>query len=110
MSKKPSRVRPRIAQRERVQSHSSPIRRSPSEHALSAVVCIVLVAVVWLVFGQTLQHQFVNYDDDDYVYENPAITRGLTGDGGRWAFTHVHAHNWHPLTTLSHMLDCQLFG
>jgi tetratricopeptide (TPR) repeat protein len=63
-----------------------------------------------LVFGQTLWHNFVNLDDHVYVYDNPLITRGLTVDGVINAFVHTHARNWHPLTTLSHMLDCQLFG
>src|SRR5437667_8056003 len=72
--------------------------------------CVVLVAITWLVFGQTLRHDFVNFDDHVYVYENPSITRGLTSDGVIGAFTHAHARNWHPLTTISHMLDCQLFG
>jgi tetratricopeptide (TPR) repeat protein len=73
-------------------------------------ICLLLVLAVWLVFGQTLGHDFVNYDDDVYVYKNPRVTGGLTIDGIKWAFTHNHAHNWHPLTTISHMLDCQLFG
>ena len=61
-------------------------------------------------FGQTLHHDFVNFDDDKYVYENAVIKRGLSLDGLVWAFTHLHLHNWHPLTTLSNMLDCQLYG
>jgi protein O-mannosyl-transferase len=73
-------------------------------------VCILLAGIVWIVFGQTLRHEFVNYDDDEYVRGNPRITTGLTLEGIRWAFTHVHAANWHPLTTISHMLDCQLYG
>jgi tetratricopeptide (TPR) repeat protein len=73
-------------------------------------VCVVLVAITWLVFGQTLRHDFVNFDDHVYVYENPSITRGLTVDGVIGAFVHSHARNWHPLTTISHMLDCQLYG
>src|SRR5437868_11860533 len=81
-----------------------------SERAVTGTVCILLVGIVWIVFGQTLWHEFVNYDDDQYVYENPRITNGLTLDGIQWAFTHVHADNWHPLTTISHMLDCQLYG
>ena len=60
--------------------------------------------------ARPFRHEFVNYDDDHYVYENPRITNGLTLDGIQWAFTHVHADNWHPLTTISHMLDCQLYG
>ena len=76
----------------------------------AGVICILLVALVWIVFGQTLQHDFVNYDDADYVYQNPIIRNGLSIQGIQWAFTHVHSSNWHPLTTLSHMLDVQLFG
>jgi cytochrome c-type biogenesis protein CcmH/NrfG len=73
-------------------------------------ICLVLAALTWLVFGQTLHHDFVNYDDQHYVYENPKISSGLSAAGVIWAFTHVHAANWHPLTTMSHMLDCQLYG
>ena len=73
-------------------------------------VCIFLAAITWLVFGQTLRHQFINFDDGDYVFKNPKVFRGLTSEGIVWAFTHVHAANWHPLTWLSHMLDCQLYG
>jgi tetratricopeptide (TPR) repeat protein len=73
-------------------------------------VCLALVAITWLVFGQTLRHDFVDFDDHVYVYENPSITRGLSVDGVIGAFTHAHARNWHPLTTISHMLDCQVYG
>src|SRR5881396_109434 len=73
-------------------------------------VCFFLVAITWLVFGQTIRYDFVNYDDNEYVYANPAITSGLTPHGIIYAFSGRHARNWHPLTTLSHMLDCQLWG
>jgi protein O-mannosyl-transferase len=73
-------------------------------------VCLFLAAIIWVVFGQTLHHQFVNYDDDDYVYKNPEVTQGLTPQGIVWAFTHFYASNWHPLTWISHMLDCQFYG
>jgi len=73
-------------------------------------VCIFLAAMIWVGFGRTLGHQFVNYDDNLYVYENPEVTRGLTLQGIIWAFTHVRCSNWHPLTWISHMLDCQLYG
>jgi tetratricopeptide (TPR) repeat protein len=66
--------------------------------------------VTWLVFGQTLRHGFVNYDDPTYVYENATVIKGLSLGAVAWAFTNSHARNWHPLTTLSHMLDSQLFG
>jgi protein O-mannosyl-transferase len=73
-------------------------------------ICVALAALSWLVFGQTLWHDFVNYDDPRYVYENTTITSGLSISGTAWAFTHIHSMNWHPLTTISHMLDCQLYG
>src|SRR6266496_2600170 len=85
------------------------LRKRPSLW-LESFACLVLVAITWLVFGQTLGHDFVDFDDHWYVYENPSITRGLSMDGVIGAFTHAHAGNWHPLTTISHMLDCQLFG
>ena len=73
-------------------------------------ICVILAGLTWLVFGQTLWHDFINYDDPRYVYENTKITGGLSISGIAWAFTHIHSMNWHPLTTISHMLDCQLYG
>jgi len=73
-------------------------------------ISIFLIAITWSVFGQTFRHQFVNYDDPLYVLDNAHVRAGLTWPGIGWAFTHVHSQNWHPLTTMSHMLDCQLFG
>jgi tetratricopeptide (TPR) repeat protein len=75
-----------------------------------AIVCVFLIAITWFVFGQTVRYDFVNYDDDTYVYANPLISSGLTVSGAIHAFSGKHAGNWHPLTTLSHMLDCQLWG
>jgi len=73
-------------------------------------VCIFLAVLTWIVFGQTLRHDFINYDDPRYVYENTKITGRLSISGIAWAFTHIHSENWHPLTTITHMLDCQLYG
>src|SRR5436853_4727212 len=73
-------------------------------------ISIFLVAITWAVFGQTGRYQSVNYDDPLYVLDNAHVRAGLTWRGIEWAFTHVHSQNWHPLTTISHMLDCQLFG
>lgn len=75
-----------------------------------AAISFGLFTLTWLVFGQTLQHEFINYDDPNYVYQNPVISAGVSASAFLWAFTHIHAQNWHPLTTLTHMLDCQLFG
>jgi Tfp pilus assembly protein PilF len=76
----------------------------------AAVVCGFLLLAVALVFGQTVWHEFVNYDDDQYVYENPQVAGGLIAPGIAWAFNASHFGNWHPLTWLSHMLDCQIYG
>src|SRR5882724_2525775 len=73
-------------------------------------ICAVLAGITWLVFGQTLAHQFVTYDDPQYVYENAKVAAGLSPESVRWAFTHTVGGNWHPLTVISHMLDCQLYG
>jgi tetratricopeptide (TPR) repeat protein len=81
-----------------------------NERWVVLAVCVFLAAVVWLVFGQTLRHDFVNLDDGAYVYKNPQVSRGLTTEGIIWAFTHSHASNWHPLTWISHMVDCQFYG
>src|SRR5438874_587532 len=85
------------------------MRNKFSERGLVAGICVGLVALVWFVFGQSVHFPFVNYDDPTYTYENPAIVRGLSWSGVIWAFTHVQAGNWHPLTTISHMIDCELF-
>src|SRR5436190_6372970 len=71
---------------------------------------LALTALVWIVFGQTAHFDWVRYDDHDYVYRSGRVTSGLSFSNLAWAFTHFHAANWHPITTLSHMLDCQLFG
>src|SRR5438270_4586625 len=81
-----------------------------SRRCLSVGVCICLAVLTSVVFGQTVRHDFINYDDPRYVYENTKITNGLNIGGIAWAFTHIHSMNWHPLTTISHMLDCQLYG
>ena len=69
-----------------------------------------LVIVTLAVYWQVLNHDFVDFDDDIYVTENPHVQKGLTIEGIKWAFTTTHAANWHPLTWLSHMLDCEIFG
>src|SRR6478672_2307518 len=98
--------------RERVRSKKGRgnVATPSSPPAYGWLVPVLLVGIVLIVFGQTLRHEFINYDDDQYVFGNPRITNGLSLGGIGWAFTNVHADNWHPLTTISHMLDCQLYG
>ena len=92
----------------------SPAACSPEKadagHLKTLAICVFFTAIIWAVFGQTLHHQFVNLDDNEYVYDNLHVTGGLTWDGISWAFTHTWAHNWHPLTWLSLMLDDQVYG
>src|SRR6476660_5300271 len=78
--------------------------------ALVAGIAIFLVALCWIVFGQTRRFDFVNFDDYLYVYDNALIRHGLSWPGLGWILSEAHGSNWHPLTTFSHMLDCQLFG
>jgi len=73
-------------------------------------LCLLLAMGALLVFWTVSRNDFVNYDDSDYVTANPHVQSGLKWENVRWAFTTGHASNWHPLTWLSHMLDCQLFG
>ena len=70
----------------------------------------LLAAAVLVVYGQTLRHDFIDFDDDRYVTANPVVLDGLTRDGLAWAFTTRHEANWHPLTWISHMLDVEVFG
>ena len=72
--------------------------------------CIVLVLVTFGVYYQTIDHDFINYDDPAYIINNPHVNSGLTLKNITWAFTAVHASNWHPVAWLSHMLDMEFFG
>ena len=73
-------------------------------------VAVLLAVATLAVYAQVAGHGFVSYDDPDYVSGNPYVRAGLTRAGLSWALTTGHAGNWHPLTWLSHMVDCQLFG
>ena len=81
-----------------------------TDRLIKTAVCIFVTLIIWLVFAQTLGHDFINFDDDVYVYENSEVSRGLTFGGLKWLLAHSHANLWHPLTTLSHMIDCQVYG
>jgi tetratricopeptide (TPR) repeat protein len=78
-------------------------------YAQNLLICLLLIASVFVVFGQTVRHGFVNLDDDEYVYENRHVLEGLSAEGIAWAFTHTDAGAyWHPLTVISLMADVQL--
>ncbi len=72
--------------------------------------CLGLGFLVLVAFAPILANDFVSFDDGTYVTANPHVQTGLTWQGIKWAFQTSTASNWHPLTWLSHMLDCQMFG
>lgn len=82
----------------------------PRTSRLTLWICLALAAVTLAVYAQVSHFSFVNFDDPDYVANNPHVREGLSADGVRWAFTSGDAANWFPLTWISHMMDCQLFG
>jgi len=73
-------------------------------------ICLLLAVVTFIVYRPVCRYGFLNYDDNEYVVENEHVTSGLTPGNIVWAFSSVHSANWHPLTWISHMLDCELFG
>ncbi len=87
--------------------------RQASERARTRwvwAICGFLLLAVGLVFGQRVGHDFIEFDDSVFVYENPYITPGFTFPGLWWALTDGPYGEWGPLAALSHMLDCQLYG
>ncbi len=82
----------------------------PVEKHWYLLICACLALVTLAIYLPVRNHEFIHYDDDTYVTDNPHVLSGLTIENIRWAFTTPHGANWHPLTWLSHMLDCSLFG
>ncbi|NGO38213.1 tetratricopeptide repeat protein [Limisphaera ngatamarikiensis] len=101
-----SRVRPEVP------SAPSPNGLSPGRlrPAGLAAAAAVLFLVTLALYAPVRSFDFINFDDPDYVTANPRVQAGLTRESLHWAFTQVHSSNWHPLTWISHMLDCQWFG
>ena len=76
---------------------------------MAGIAAAVAIAVL-LVFAPVRHNEFLNWDDQSYVTQNDHVRGGVTWDGIVWAFTSSHSANWHPLTWISHMLDCQLYN
>ncbi len=74
------------------------------------LACIFLAIVTVVVFSPVRRAEFVNYDDENYVTQNVHVQAGLTWNTFTWAWRSTEWDNWHPLTWLSHALDCQLYG
>ena len=74
------------------------------------LICLFITITTVAVYCQVINNEFVYYDDNQYVTENHHVISGLSLKNIDWAFTTTCASNWHPLTWLSHMMDCQFFG
>ncbi len=81
---------------------ASPEKRNP-------IICLLLAVATLALYNPVNRHPFVNYDDDRYVTQNPHVREGLTANTAKWALTSTEQANWHPLTWMSHALDCSLF-
>jgi hypothetical protein len=84
--------------------------QAASSRRLAFAAGILLFGLVVWAFLPSLRNGFIDYDDAPFVTANPQVQAGITWQGVGYAFRSPVAANWHPLTTLSHMLDCQFFG
>jgi len=85
-------------------------RKTASPRNLKILIVLFLILATLFTFEQVRHSEFLNFDDTLYVTNNPFVKAGLTARGVIWAFTTNHASNWHPLTWVSHMLDCEFYG
>jgi Flp pilus assembly protein TadD len=93
-------------------SRSGRQRRRPADgfDRLDRFIAAGLAIATLAVYGQVAGHQFIVFDDQVYIQNNPMVTGGLTWNGVAWAFTTFYDSNWHPLAWIAHMVDVQLFG
>src|SRR5665213_1873491 len=96
---------------ERMENRPLPTDSPTSDRTIVCGVCAFLAAITLVVFWQTWRFDFVNYDDDVFVYKNTIVIAGLTLKGIAAAFfSSTVSDNWIPLTTFSHILDWHMFG
>jgi len=88
----------------------SNLKRAQNHLRRDVLICLALCLAVLAVFGQTCRFEFVTFDDDTYITDNPDIEQGLSRAGITWAFTSLYADFWHPLTWLSLLADYELYG
>ncbi|GAG34862.1 unnamed protein product, partial [marine sediment metagenome] len=84
--------------------------KTPYRRKYQFLIYLSLVVTIAAVYLPVSNYEFLKYDDDTYVTDNQHVRGGLSSKNIKWAFTAGHASNWHPVTWLSHMLDCQFFG
>ena len=88
---------------------AAPTNATAPFHPPAWLLATILLSLTMAVYWSATSHSFLNYDDDLHVTRNLQVQTGLALESIRWAFLNPVNCNWHPLTTLSHMLDCQLF-
>jgi protein O-mannosyl-transferase len=94
---------------QKTSSEPKPSLLFASTEKRNPIVCLLLAVITLALYNPVNRHPFVNYDDDRYVTENPHVRQGLTASTIAWALTSTEQANWHPLTWMSHALDCSLF-
>ena len=99
-----------VDQPSRERSATSTHERATFRSGALCAASICLALAVGALYEEATKHEFISLDDRAYVTENPHVAAGVTWDGVKWAFSQSHASNYHPITWLSHMLDCQIFG
>src|SRR5262249_7894456 len=80
------------------------------QHWPALLVYLLLTTAIFATFSGVLHIDFINYDDPQYILDNPHVSTGANWENIKWAFTSHYASNWHPLTWLSHMIDVSWFG
>jgi protein O-mannosyl-transferase len=86
------------------------MNQAAQKQLLKYIVCVLLAGVTFAAFASITNHAFISFDDRDYIVTNAHIQQGFSWDSIKWAFQTFHSNNWHPLTWLSHMLDCRLYS
>jgi len=84
-------------------------RPSASRETHIVTLCLLLVAATLAFYNPIIHNQFIDFDDSSYILKNSWVQGGLTWDTVKWSFTTFREGNWHPVTWLSHALDCQIF-
>jgi len=110
MGKKSRNKRQRKETEQLPPASEKPAVRALHGFRLDLATCFFLLICTLAVYWQVINHDFLNFDDGQYITGNAEVQSGLTLHGLRWAFTTTHTTNWHPLTWLSHMLDAELYG
>jgi hypothetical protein len=80
------------------------------EKQRATLICLLLALITLALYWPATHFDFTNYDDPDYITNNPPVQHGITRAALVWAFTTSRASNWHPVTWISHMADCALYG